>query len=66
MVAGQAGHSRAGNDVAHRFEQTLGGGGNYRMPDPVRQLIFTDLDRTPFTDAGTSPQRWWRRPLRSR
>lgn len=60
------GHSRAGNDGAHRFEQILGGGGNYRMPDPVRQLIFTDLDHRPSTDDVAPPtQRSWPRRFRS-
>ncbi len=53
------GHSRADNDVAHRFEQILGGGGNYRMPNPMRQLILTDLDHRPITDDVAPPtQRW--------
>jgi len=61
------GHSRAANDVAHRFEQNLGGGGNYPMPNPVRQLISTDLDHRPSTDDVAPPmQRWGRRRLRSR
>jgi len=59
------GHSGTDTDVAHRFEQVLGGGGNYRMPNPVRQLIFTDLDHRPITDDVARPtQRWWRRRLR--
>jgi len=53
--------SAADNDVVHRFEVVLGGGRDYGMPDPVRELIRADLDRTPLTDADTSPQPWWRR-----
>lgn len=55
----------ADNDRIHRFDVILGGGRKYPMPDPVRRLILTDLDRTPFDEAaGDSPPRWWTR-LRS-
>jgi len=59
--------SAADNDRIHRLEVLLGGGRNYLMPDPVRLLVLTDLNRVPFTDDVAIPsrprwhQRFWSR-----
>ena len=58
----QPGSSAADNDRAHRLELSFGLKRKYVMPDPVRRLILTDLDRTPLTGPGlNAPPRWWRR-----
>lgn len=56
------------NDLTHRAELVFGLDRHHRMPDPVRRLIRTDLDRTALTGSDLAPRpRWWhRRPTNSR
>ena len=50
------------NDRAHRLERIFEVDRDYVMPDPVRQLILTDLDRTPLSDPRLdAAPRWWQR-----
>lgn len=60
--------STADNDAAHRVESFFEVDHHYLIPDPVRRLLLTDLDRTPLTDPDldTLPRWWQRRRSRSR